>query len=258
MAWRNCAASLTLVAEINARWPGRDKASDGTIGDAAHATRSSDHNPWVVVDGIGVVRARDIDKDGIDAAWLAEYLRQLGARRDPRLGGGGYVIFNHRITNPDFGSWRAYTGSNPHTAHVHVSFSTARNGFDSTAPWGISSATTAPQEDIMATIDELRAVLREFNPASKNDLQWARDQICAGIGVDPQAAPPVLTPEQIEERAVARRVDVGFARDQVLTAVAEVATEIEGVDVEGLIAKVKAALDNVEVHLSIDTEPIGS
>jgi hypothetical protein len=79
MAWRNCNAFLlALAAEVNACWPNRDKASDGTVGDAAHATRTSDHNPFIVVDGIGVVRARDIDKDGIDAAWLAEYLRQFG------------------------------------------------------------------------------------------------------------------------------------------------------------------------------------
>jgi len=134
-AWRNCQASMTLVAAINARWPGRDKASDGTIGDAAHATRTSDHNPWVVVDGMGVVRARDIDKDGIDAAWLAEELRKLGAAGDPRLAGGGYVIFNRRITTNDWSGWKVYTGSNPHTAHLHVSFSLNRAGYDSAAGW---------------------------------------------------------------------------------------------------------------------------
>jgi len=78
MAWRNCKASAVLVDEINRRWPGRDKTSDGTIGDAAHATRTSDHNPWIVVDKVGVVRARDVDKDGIDAPWLAEWLRRRG------------------------------------------------------------------------------------------------------------------------------------------------------------------------------------
>ena len=135
--WRNCRASVALINEINALWPNRDRSSDGSIGDAAHATRQSDHNPWVVVDGIGVVRARDIDKDGIPAADIAEYLRQLGARRDPRLYPNGYVIFNRRITSPDFGSWRTYTGSNPHTSHIHVSFSTSKSGFDSDAPWGL-------------------------------------------------------------------------------------------------------------------------
>jgi hypothetical protein len=135
MAWRNCQASLTLVAAINAKWPARDKASDGTIGDAAHATRSSDHNPWVVVGGMGIVRARDVDKDGIDAAWCVEELRKLGRAGDPRLAGGGYVIYNRRITKPDFSGWSVYTGTNPHDHHFHVSYSLNEAGYDSQAGW---------------------------------------------------------------------------------------------------------------------------
>lgn len=135
MAWRNCAASVTLVDAINAYYPGRDKSSDGTIGDAAHASRNSDHNPWVVVEGMGVVRARDIDKDGIDAAWCVEELRKLGAAGDPRLIDGGYLIFNRRITAPDFSEWRAYTGSNPHDKHFHISYSRKQAGFDLQAGW---------------------------------------------------------------------------------------------------------------------------
>lgn len=155
MAWRNCGASLALVAEVNARWPNRDKASDGTIGDAAHATRTSDHNPFIIVDNIGVVRARDIDKDGIDAPWLAEYLRTLGAAGDRRLTGGGYVIFNRRITMPNWSGWRVYAGTNPHDHHVHVSFSLNRAGFDSTAGWGISGAPTptAVEDDLPTPAD---------------------------------------------------------------------------------------------------------
>ena len=135
MSWRLANAVSTLRHAVNARWPGRDKASDGTIGDAAHATRSSDHNPWLTIGGIGVVRALDLDVDGIDAGWLAEQLRQLGRAGDPRLAGGGYLILNRRITTADFSRWVTYTGSNPHTKHLHVSFSLTRAGFDSTAGW---------------------------------------------------------------------------------------------------------------------------
>lgn len=137
MGWRNATASVTLVAAVNQRWPKRDRASDGTIGDAAHASRDSDHNPWVIVRGIGVVRARDIDRDGINAAMLAEKLRQLGRKGDPRLAGGGYIIFNRRITSPDFSRWVEYTGPNPHTAHIHVSFSRNAAGFDSGKGWWV-------------------------------------------------------------------------------------------------------------------------
>lgn len=136
MAWRNCVTSNVLVGQVNSKWPNRDKASDGTIGDAAHATRVSDHNPWMIVDGVGVVRARDIDKDGVDLSWMFEELRKLGAQGDPRLAGGGYLIWNRRITTPDFTKWVPYYGSNPHDKHGHVSFSRNRGGFDSSSPYG--------------------------------------------------------------------------------------------------------------------------
>lgn len=144
MSWRLARALVALRDGVNARWPARDKSSDGTIGDAAHASRASDHNPFVVVAGTGVVRAVDVDVDGIDAAWFAEQLRLLGAAGDARLTGGGYVIYNRRITTSNFAGWAAYTGSNPHTKHVHTSFSRNEVGFDDPRPWAFLTGATAP------------------------------------------------------------------------------------------------------------------
>lgn len=135
MTWRLANSIAALRRDVNARWPSRDKTSDGTIGDAAHASRDSDHNPWIVVDGVGVVRAFDCDVDGIDAAWYAEQLRLLGLAGDHRLTGGGYVIYNRRITASDFSGWKTYTGTNPHTGHVHVSVSQNQAGFDDGSSW---------------------------------------------------------------------------------------------------------------------------
>ena len=135
MAYRLCEAGVSLRSAINNKYPNRDKSSDGWIGDAAHATRSSDHNPWVIKNAMGIVRAIDVDVDGVDMAFIMENLRILGANGDPRLAGGGYLIFNRRITNPDFKSWRVYTGSNPHTKHGHISFTLNLIGFDLIAPW---------------------------------------------------------------------------------------------------------------------------
>ncbi|WP_052371954.1 peptidoglycan-binding domain-containing protein [Amycolatopsis taiwanensis] len=181
MAWRLANALIDLRNEVNARWPNRSKASDGTIGDAAHASRDSDHNPWVIDrNGIGVVRAIDITANGIDAAWLAEYLRQRGLTGhdgrtgDHRLTGGGYVIYNRRITNDNYSGWHAYTGSNPHTSHVHVSFS--RTNYDDRAGWGIAGGGSAPapapsgrptlqQGSTGQAVTDLQAFLNRVYPA---------------------------------------------------------------------------------------------
>lgn len=105
------ARSLSKLREqVNERWPKRDKASDGWIGDAAHNARKSDHNPDYA-DG-GVVRALDIDKDGINVDELLKVV--VGADWV------AYVIWNRRIWTHAKG-WQPYTGTNGHTAHVHIS-----------------------------------------------------------------------------------------------------------------------------------------
>lgn len=103
-------ALVSLRAQINKRWPDRDKGSDGWIGDASHQARKSDHNPDYASGGI--VRALDVDKDGINVDTLVS-----AAINDSRT---AYVIWNHRIWIRGYG-WQRYTGSNPHTAHVHIS-----------------------------------------------------------------------------------------------------------------------------------------
>lgn len=63
---------------------------------------------------------------------MAEKLR---TSKDPRI---SYVISNKRIFSSTKSpwTWRAYTGSNPHSKHVHVSI--RRNPHaDSTKEWSI-------------------------------------------------------------------------------------------------------------------------
>lgn len=146
-SWRLARALEVHRAEANYANPNRDKASDGTIGNAAHAANwtSSDHNPFVIVAGLGVVRADDLDADGLDLPGAFERARVAAlAGRLPQIAGGGYLILNRRITAPDFSGWRNYTGPNPHVAHGHTSLSRSAAGFDSSAPWGIFTAGTVP------------------------------------------------------------------------------------------------------------------
>lgn len=163
---RRAYALDTLVAEVNAAAPRRGKVSDGWIGDTAHASRSSDHNPWVRDHrGVGVVRAQDITHDpanGCDAGVLAaQVVALLGSH--PALGDGAYVIYNRRIcsTSRIREGWRHYSGSNAHTQHVHVSV--GYSGYDSTAPWGVLAPATPkrlPKRIQTATVEITREIAR--------------------------------------------------------------------------------------------------
>lgn len=135
MTWRLAKALDTLRTQVNVAHPNRRKDSDGSIGNAEHSARTSDHNP----DEHGVVHAIDITHDpagGFDSYAFAELLRH---NIDGRI---KYVISNRRIfsgTNQDKPAWvwRPYTGSNPHDHHVHISVKYDPAHADDTRPWTI-------------------------------------------------------------------------------------------------------------------------
>lgn len=137
MSWYVANSLNQLLNEINASAPNRNKASDGSIGDADHSSRTSDHNPC---DCHSAVCARDFTHDpggGFDsyafAHWLVDRcLRGLENR-------GKYVISNGKIASAEYGwMWRPYDGSNPHDHHVHVSVAHPSSLFDNGSGWGWS------------------------------------------------------------------------------------------------------------------------
>ena len=139
MSWRPAKSLVALKREIDGRWPNRDRRTDGFIGDAAHCANggTSDHCP----NASDVVRAFDVDADGIPASWLAEHIRRRGAQGDRRLANGGYVIFNRRIASWSHGwRWRDYHGDSPHTDHIHISVSQDASGYDAAGGWGVRGA----------------------------------------------------------------------------------------------------------------------
>ncbi|MGD9531462.1 N-acetylmuramoyl-L-alanine amidase [Pseudonocardia sp.] len=62
--------------------------------------------------------------------------------------------------------------------------------------------------------------------ALRVDVGFARDQILTALGVDPHGAPASLTAQQRAAIAPARRVDVGLARDQILAEIAALSARI--------------------------------
>lgn len=163
-----------LRSQANARWPNRDRSSDGWIGDTSHSARKSDHNPDWDAPGArrGIVRAYDLDEDldgnpGDNGAELAWWVDHLVRTRDPRI---AYLIYEGRICSSTVApwTWRKYTGSNAHKKHVHVSIRHTAAAENDTRPWFPTTA-TAPQEDDDMTpkqndlLEEIAIALRRVN-----------------------------------------------------------------------------------------------
>lgn len=150
-SWYPALAIATLRADFNRVFPGRDKSTDGVVGDTAHSARKSDHNPDWDSTPPGIVRAIDVDKDllgkGTESAVMQSVVDRL--IRDPRI---AYVIFRRRIwQNPEVyrnGGWNDYTPAgksgwfNPHEEHAHFSIRHGARWENDTTPW-------FPQEDDM-------------------------------------------------------------------------------------------------------------
>jgi hypothetical protein len=120
--WKVAPALDQLLGQLNELAPLRSKAADGAIGDAAHASRGSDHNPHWCYSGQAYVTARDYTHDrrgGLDCAQLAA---ALCAGKDRRV---KYVIWSEQIMagfgGPAPWTWRPYRGPNAHTKHLHLS-----------------------------------------------------------------------------------------------------------------------------------------
>lgn len=137
MSWRLAESLKTLRKQINDAFPGRDKASDGSIGDAGHSARKSDHNP----NAAGVVCAIDTDEDlAPNIHTIESIVTALRASKDPRI---KYIIYEKRITVPgDLSRWKTYTGPSPHDHHFHISVSGDPKLYDDPRPWSIGAGAT--------------------------------------------------------------------------------------------------------------------
>lgn len=149
MAWILVPCLQVLRAELDELGPDRDRSSDGTIGDQAHAGRPSDHNPDETgatssedADARDEVHALDVDRTG---PWLGGFTLLAGAELIRARCEAGLedrlqnIIFARRIASRSWGwGWRDYDGPNPHLEHAHFGarYDTGKLE-DDTRPWGL-------------------------------------------------------------------------------------------------------------------------
>jgi peptidoglycan hydrolase-like protein with peptidoglycan-binding domain len=115
--WHVAPSLALLRSEVNARWPGRDRSSDGAIGDTRHQGSTNSHNPVGGRGGPafgtrGAVHAIDITARGIDVDAVLSAV--IG---DPRV---WYVIHDGSIWSRTFGWARQAHRGDPHTTHIHI------------------------------------------------------------------------------------------------------------------------------------------
>ena len=171
-------SASAMLAQATALWPHRLRDADGVIPSAAHTATNptSDHEPGAA----GYCHAVDLTHDpanGCDAHAIAEQIRQT---HDARV---KYVISNRRIWNPVVSdSWRLYTGTSPHTHHIHVSIKDTKAACEDTSPWPLSGA--GMEDDTVKVI--IGAPGRVWRLVRGDDHRWRSDTagINAAIAAD--------------------------------------------------------------------------
>lgn len=132
--WEKTKTIEALFASFNQRFPNRSKASDGTIGDTAHSTGKSGHNPdkpyplpsggsaeYEDNDGRAEVRAGDVTAALNGDVTMQQVIDAIRADSDDR-NRFAYIIYNRRICSANNGwVWETYDGDNPHDKHAHFS-----------------------------------------------------------------------------------------------------------------------------------------
>lgn len=139
--WHLAPSLKKLQSDLDAEF-GSNRPNDGTIGDQAHAARKSEHNPDNDADSMpkGAVSAIDIYTSANGKTWItpAEFAKFLAIlKKDSRV---WYVIHKGYIySRTNNFAKEKYTGSNPHTNHIHISLVQTKAAHDNVSSWKISN-----------------------------------------------------------------------------------------------------------------------
>jgi hypothetical protein len=223
--WILVPSLVALRGEFNRIAPGRDRSSDGSIGDAAHQHEVSDHNPDETgsvpihdADRINEVHAIDVDSDlrvpGLTMEKVVQFLLarcRSGAEKRLR-----YIIYNRRIWEASNG-WkqRAYTGANAHTEHAHFSASYDTGKEASTASWHLEDIPVA------LTADDKKWISQQIAAQVARIWQYKVDVDVSAKGVNMQPTGGVLRYGSSEHHEILNRLAAVSAQVADLTAKVE-------------------------------------
>lgn len=272
MAWVVVPCLEELREQLNAIAPGRDKTSDGGIGDTSHSASRSSHNPdrtgnpeYKDGDAADEVRARDFDVDlntpGLTMLAVVRHLVE-GARQG-RFWWLRYVIFQGVIYSRNTAvPWQArtYTGANSHHHHAHVNS-------DFTQAADTVRGVDYRLEDLVAlSNDDKQWLLANLGPKA----QWTTDGIIAAPGnpkpgknadgsdINTHWAPQTYLQNTYDAAASARTSSAGIAASlKALPGAVRAELEAELNEVGGTIdgARIQAAVEKALGRLQLTVKP---
>jgi hypothetical protein len=209
--WRVAHAIRTFGEQIMALRGHTDSYPvDGTLGDLAHSSRVSDHNP----DENGIVRALDFYEHKL--GFVDEVFEAMRLARDPRV---KYAIHDKRMfasydaAGGPAWQWREYTGANGHVTHGHLSVLptgdndsrpftvTNKENLMSISSWaqaswdwvkgeGIYSDATIPKAE--PTNEQLAVFLKRYDNSVQKRFAAVKKQIAAVAAVGGAATATVI------------------------------------------------------------------
>ncbi len=265
MAWVLVPCLVALRTEFNRVSPGRDRASDGSIGDQRHALSSSDHNPdesattpYEDEDNVDEVHAIDIDDTGPwpAANWFDKAVERIRANhaagRDDRLQN---IIRNGRIASRSWGwEWRDYTGANGHYEHAHFSARYTSAQEADTSPWGlIEEDDVTPKEIAQETLTLLGPALAQQLLALRqvgNSVLQGRQ---ADAARDAQIAATLAGMQTALSSLAAASGALTQEQVAALTAQVRQAAQVAGAEAVSVLAEQVASLRE---HLGDDDQPV--